>query len=161
MPSDADTSSSSPGEHATTGKQEQEKARKMMQARSEVPEPERFAQETIRDYLLENVEEFRRLHELRRKGWETSRGDDHFKKQRAVADKCSARSTQFFCTMMKTRQIQSTSCLIEFNCNKVEEPALLDMCVAPGGFVDVAWTKNPGLRASKGTRQDYHNSTIR
>ncbi|KAF5564953.1 methyltransferase family [Fusarium phyllophilum] len=146
MPSDADTSSSSPGEHATSGQQEQEKARAMMQASPEVPEPERSAQEAIRDYLLENVEEFRRLHELRRKGWETSRGDDHFKKQRAVADKCSASSTQFFYTMMKTIAIGLDKATRALNLSKVEEPALLDMCVAPGGFVDVARTKNPGLR---------------
>ncbi|KAF5676279.1 methyltransferase family [Fusarium denticulatum] len=147
MPSDADTSSSSPGEHATTGQQEQEKTRTMMQARPEVPEPERSAQETIRDYLLENVEEFRRLHELRRKGWETSRGDDHFKKQRAVADKCSTSSTYFFYAMMKTIAIDLDRATDVLNLDEVEQPALLDMCVAPGGFVDTAaaMSMNPDI----------------
>lgn len=67
MSSDTDTSSSSPSERATIGQDRQEKAQPVMEAITEVPEPERSAQETIRDYLLENVEEFRRLHELRRK----------------------------------------------------------------------------------------------
>ncbi|KAF5724230.1 methyltransferase family [Fusarium mundagurra] len=146
MPSDTDTSSSSPSKRAFSGQDEQAKTHQTMETRPEVPEYERSAQETIRDYLLENVEEFRRLHELRRKGWETSRGDDHFKKQRAVADKCSASSTQFFYTMMKTIAVDLDKATRALNLSKVEGPALLDMCVAPGGFVDVAWTKNPDLR---------------
>ncbi|KAF5610985.1 methyltransferase family [Fusarium subglutinans] len=145
MPSDTDTSSSNPSERATSGQDKQAKTAPIMEAGTEVPEPERSAQETIRDYLLENVEEFRRLHELRRKGWETSRGDDHFKKQRAVADKCSASSTQFFYTMMKTIAIDLDKATGALNMSKVEQPALLDMCAAPGGFVDVASTKTPGI----------------
>ncbi|KAF4436410.1 AB hydrolase superfamily [Fusarium acutatum] len=145
MSSDADTSSSSPGEHATSGKDDQAKTQPIMEASPEVPEPERSAQETIRDYLLENVEEFRRLHELRRKGWETSRGDAHFKKQRTIADKCSAKSTQFFYTMMKTIAIDLDKATGALNMSKVDQPALLDMCVAPGGFVDVAMTMTPGI----------------
>ncbi|KAF5599311.1 methyltransferase family [Fusarium pseudocircinatum] len=134
MPSDADTSSSSPGGHATTGQQEQRKARTMMQARSEVPEPERSAQETIRDYLLEN-------------GWETSRGDNHFKKQRAVADKRSASSTDFFYAMMNTIAIDLDRATDVLRLDEVEQPALLDMCVAPGGFVDTAaaLSRNPDI----------------
>ncbi|KAI1041195.1 hypothetical protein LB505_002472 [Fusarium chuoi] len=145
MSSDTDTSSSSPSERATIGQDRQEKAQPVMEAITEVPEPERSAQETIRDYLLENVEEFRRLHELRRKGWETSQGDAHFKKQRAVADKSSANSTQFFYTMMKTIAIDLNKATGALNISKAEKPALLDMCVAPGGFVDVVWTKTPGI----------------
>lgn len=67
MSSDADASSSSPGEYVTSVQGDQAKTQPTMKAGTEVPEPERFAQETIRDYLLENVEEFHRLHELRRK----------------------------------------------------------------------------------------------
>ncbi|KAF4499404.1 methyltransferase family [Fusarium agapanthi] len=145
MPSDADTSSSNPSERATSGQDKQEKTRPIMEAGTEVPEPERSAQKTIRDYLLEDVEEFRRLHELRRKGWETSRGDDHFKKQRAVADKCSTSSTQFFYTMMKTIAIDLNKATGALNMFKVEQPALLDMCAAPGGFIDIASTKTPGI----------------
>ncbi|CVK93811.1 uncharacterized protein FMAN_03162 [Fusarium mangiferae] len=145
MSSDADTSSSSPSEHATSGQNEQAKMQPIMEAITEVPEHERSAQETIRDYLLENVEEFRRLYEVRRKGWETSQGDAHFKKQRAVADKCSANSTHFFYTMMKTIAIDLDKATGALNMPKVEQPALLDMCVAPGGFVDVASTKTPGI----------------
>ncbi|RKL47464.1 hypothetical protein BFJ72_g1698 [Fusarium proliferatum] len=145
MSSDADTSSSSPSERAIFGQDKQAKAQTIMESITGVPELDRSAQETIRDYLLENVEEFRRLHEMRRKGWETSQGDAHFKKQRAVADKCSANSTQFFYTMMKTIAIDLDKATGALNMSKVEQPALLDMCVAPGGFVDVAWAKTPGI----------------
>ncbi|RKK95395.1 hypothetical protein BFJ71_g8418 [Fusarium oxysporum] len=144
MSSDADASSSNPGEHATSVQGDQAKTQPTMKAGTEVPEPERFAQETIRDYLLENVEEFHRLHELRRKGWETSGGDTHFKKQRAAADRCNANSTQFFYTMMKTIAKDLDKATSALNLSRVEQPALLDMCVAPGGFVDVALTKTPG-----------------
>lgn len=66
MSSDADASSSSPGEYVTSVQGDQAKTQPTMNAGTEVPEPERFAQETIRDYLLENVKEFHRLHELKR-----------------------------------------------------------------------------------------------
>lgn len=67
MSSDADTSSSSPSERAIFGQDKQAKAQTIMESITGVPELDRSAQETIRDYLLENVEEFRRLHEMRRK----------------------------------------------------------------------------------------------
>jgi hypothetical protein len=67
MSFDADTSSSSPGEHAISGQGQQAKTQPTMEVGTEVAEPEGYAQEAIRDYLLESVEEFRRLHALRRK----------------------------------------------------------------------------------------------
>ena len=47
--------------------------------------------------------------------------------------------------MMKTIAIDLDKATGALNMSKVEQPALLDMCVAPGGFVDVASTKTPGI----------------
>lgn len=46
--------------------------------------------------------------------------------------------------MMKTIVKDLDKATGALNLSRVEQPALLDMCVAPGGFVDVALTQTPG-----------------
>jgi hypothetical protein len=48
--------------------------------------------------------------------------------------------------MMKTIAMDLDKATGALKLSKIEQPALLDICVAPGGFVDVALTKNPGVR---------------
>ncbi|KAM0350146.1 hypothetical protein ACHAPU_003310 [Fusarium lateritium] len=113
---------------------------------SEGPEYERGAWEAIREYLMTNVEEFRRLQELRKKGWKSTEGDSHFKKQRQTADKASGKNAEFFYTMMRTIAKDLDKATGALKLRGIANPSLLDMCAAPGGFVDVALAKNPNLR---------------
>ncbi|KAF4997026.1 hypothetical protein FGRMN_4166 [Fusarium graminum] len=112
----------------------------------EGPEYERGAWRAIREYLMTNVEEFRRLQELRKKGWKSMEGDNHFKKQRQTADKASEKNTEYFYTMMRTIATDLDKATGALKLRGIANPSLLDMCAAPGGFVDVALAKNPNLR---------------
>ncbi|OBS19877.1 hypothetical protein FPOA_11602 [Fusarium poae] len=59
------------------------------------------AQELLREYLANNSEEYRRLRDLRKKGWENSQGDKYFKRQRQTADAPDEKMHEFFYNMMK------------------------------------------------------------
>ncbi|KAM0445656.1 hypothetical protein ACHAQK_001870 [Fusarium lateritium] len=112
----------------------------------EGPEYERGAWRAVRDYLMTNIEEFRRLQELRTKGWKSAEGDNHFKKQRKVADKSNEKDNHFFYTMMRNIAKDLDRATGALKLSGISNPALLDMCTAPGGFVDMAFAKNPTLR---------------
>ncbi|WZH41750.1 Methyltransferase family [Fusarium acuminatum] len=113
----------------------------------EGPEYERGAWRAVRDYLMANVEEFRRLQELRTKGWKSAEGDYHFKKQRRAADKFrDKKNNDFFYNMMRTIAKDLDKATGALKLSGISNPFLLDMCTAPGGFVDIALAKNPNLR---------------
>ncbi|KAJ5178143.1 uncharacterized protein N7500_000842 [Penicillium coprophilum] len=100
-------------------------------------------------YLLEKSPEFRELSEVRKRGWEAPEGDKYFAKMRRNADKSDKTTSAYFHKLMKTigREIDT-----ETNAFKVQRvdstpPAILDMCMAPGAFLEIALKKNPGSHA--------------
>ncbi|RGP63014.1 methyltransferase family [Fusarium longipes] len=94
------------------------------------------AQKVLLGYLEDNVEEYRRLKDLRKRGWQSSRGDDHFMKQRRHADLADEKKSQFFYTMMRdiAVDLDNETGALTGDCLKIER--ILDMCAAPGGFID-------------------------
>ncbi|KAF4446135.1 hypothetical protein F53441_10198 [Fusarium austroafricanum] len=140
MASMSDTSAYGPdGQHTSEESQQ-------ANASTDLEDAGPCANNIVRDYLLENVEEFRRLHALRRKGWERPEGDKHFKKQRQSADKSSEKDSLFFYGMMRNIAKDLNKKTQALNLSNIQQPALLDMCAAPGGFIDAALTGNPRLR---------------
>ncbi|OQE44419.1 hypothetical protein PENCOP_c002G03951 [Penicillium coprophilum] len=96
-------------------------------------------------YLLEKSPDFRGLSE----GWEAPGGDKFFANMRRNADKSDVKTSAYFHTLMNTigREIDT-----ETNAYKVQQldstpPAILDMWMAPGAFLEIALKKNPGSHA--------------
>ncbi|PYH46510.1 uncharacterized protein BP01DRAFT_337931 [Aspergillus saccharolyticus JOP 1030-1] len=104
----------------------------------------------IAQYLLREVPEFRRLSELRQKGWENPEGDRFFEKQRDKADNADKRTAQHFFRMMKNighDMHQITDIFLIKGLNPDKQASILDMCMAPGGFLATALQINPHARA--------------
>ncbi|RYP26611.1 hypothetical protein DL767_007958 [Monosporascus sp. MG133] len=112
----------------------------------------------IKQYLLERVPEFRKLTELQQKGWENPDGDKFFEKQRRTADKADETTAWYFYTLMKRigqemhrqtrafRIVRTTKSTYKFG--RAALPSrILDMCAAPGGFLQTALEQNPEARA--------------
>ncbi|RYP74138.1 hypothetical protein DL771_003196 [Monosporascus sp. 5C6A] len=111
----------------------------------------------IKQYLLERVPEFRRLTELRQKGWENPDGDKFFEKQRRNADQADGATAFYFYTLMKRigedmhrhtrafRIVRMTKPTYKFD-RAAPPPRILDMCAAPGGFLETALGHNPEAR---------------
>jgi hypothetical protein len=79
-------------------------------------------------------------------GWKSAEGDSHFKKQRRTADKYDEKNNHFFYTMMRNIAKDLDKATGALKLSGISNPSLLDMCTAPGGFVDIALAKNPNLR---------------
>ncbi|SMQ49171.1 unnamed protein product [Zymoseptoria tritici ST99CH_3D7] len=100
-------------------------------------------------YLSSRFETFRRLTAIRDKGWLSSKGDEHFKKQRATADKNTAQAKKGFfnCMIQNGNELQVVTG--GFNITRTSPPPerILDLCMAPGAFLQVALTFNPSATA--------------
>ncbi|KAF4982321.1 hypothetical protein FZEAL_2020 [Fusarium zealandicum] len=110
---------------------------------AESQEYERGAQKAVRAYLLQHVEEFRHLQEMRTKGWESTEGDAHFNKQRQSVDNISDRDARFFYGMMQRICKDLDDATRAFDLSSIQKPAVLDMCMAPGGFIAQVLKKHP------------------
>jgi 23S rRNA U2552 (ribose-2'-O)-methylase RlmE/FtsJ len=78
-------------------------------------------------------------------GWLSPEADEFFRKQREHADKSSIKDERYFYGMMKrngTKLHKETSAFyIPFASGR--DPLILDMCMAPGAFLDTALKFNP------------------
>ncbi|KAM4063759.1 ftsJ-like methyltransferase [Hirsutella rhossiliensis] len=106
----------------------------------------------IRAYLMENVAEFRELSDIRKKGWSNPQGDKYFERQRQAADKPNEKTSKFFHTLMLKIGREFHRSTKAFTARKGlpgsgEQTTVLDMCMAPGGFLEMALDRNPGSRA--------------
>ncbi|KAL2824412.1 hypothetical protein BDW59DRAFT_180276 [Aspergillus cavernicola] len=115
----------------------------------------------IIEYLLREAPEFRRLSELRKRGWDNPEGDHFFKKQRRTADYADDKTAKHFFTMMKDIGEDMNRLTGVFQI-KHSSPgkAILDMCMAPGGFLATGLRYNPEARAlgfSLPNHQGGHN----
>ncbi|KAI0187059.1 hypothetical protein EV127DRAFT_370076 [Xylaria flabelliformis] len=105
--------------------------------------------EKIKLYLLERVPEFRALAEAREKGWKNPAADQYFAKQRDNADNYSDNRDRYFFKMMKDIGQEIHRVTGVFNTKTTDDgpPKILDMCMAPGAFLDVAMEHNPEAHA--------------
>ncbi|KAF1815408.1 hypothetical protein P152DRAFT_511563 [Eremomyces bilateralis CBS 781.70] len=103
----------------------------------------------IVQYLLENVAEFRQLTELRQQGWSNPEGDRFFRKQRHDADSTDKKTARMFYKMMKTigQEMHQSTRALAIPKMVANSPTILDMCMAPGGFLDTTLKMNPGAHA--------------
>ncbi|KAI1109287.1 hypothetical protein F5Y14DRAFT_433151 [Nemania sp. NC0429] len=99
----------------------------------------------IQLYISARVPEFRRLTELREKGWNNPAGDKFFENQRRQADKADDKQAQvFFKIMVRVgREIHSNTAVFDIKAPPNGPPRILDMCAAPGAFLLVAKENNP------------------
>ncbi|KAL4821881.1 hypothetical protein BDW67DRAFT_171903 [Aspergillus spinulosporus] len=105
-------------------------------------------------YLLSEaqVPEFQRLYELRKKGWEAPAGDTFFAKQRRISDKANAKTAVHFYKMMQEiatdmNRLTGVFGIKPLTSDEGSRPAILDLCMAPGGFLATALKINPAAQA--------------
>ncbi|KAI0880717.1 uncharacterized protein GGS22DRAFT_174593 [Annulohypoxylon maeteangense] len=109
--------------------------------------------ETIVEYLRERSAEFRRVSEIRQKGWESPEGDAYFQQLRQSADQANEHTATFFYKLMRNigNELHQYTNAFAIRRNLLSEPRsrarILDMCMAPGGFLATALSKNPGAEA--------------
>ncbi|KAK6949831.1 hypothetical protein Daesc_008152 [Daldinia eschscholtzii] len=102
----------------------------------------------IKTYLLERSEEFREINELRQRGWDNPEGDSFFQKQRQNADRSDEQTaTYFFKLMIRIGHELHRSTGAFATQPGSQHPNILDMCMAPGGFLEVALSKSPASSA--------------
>ncbi|CAI7593588.1 unnamed protein product [Penicillium glandicola] len=96
-------------------------------------------------YLLKTSLEFRKLSD----GWETPEGDKYFANLRRNADKSDKKTATYFYKFMKAVGREIDNATNAFKVQQVDStpPAILDMCMAPGAFLEIALKKNPGSHA--------------
>ncbi|KAL3462792.1 FtsJ-like methyltransferase family protein [Aspergillus heterothallicus] len=101
------------------------------------------------DYLLKESPEFRRLSELRKKGWENPEGDRFFEKQRQTADSADGKTAKLFYKMMMKigEDMNRITHVFDIKRSSGFDAGILDMCMAPGGFLATALRHNPDARA--------------
>ncbi|KAK5993842.1 hypothetical protein PT974_07279 [Cladobotryum mycophilum] len=103
----------------------------------------------VKQFLLDNSPEFKRLAELRQRGWENQEGDVYFQRQRASADTASRKNAEFFYGLMQrigTEMGRATGAL-KITTKPSHHVNILDTCMAPGGFLAIVMKLNPGAKA--------------
>ncbi|CAI0653745.1 unnamed protein product [Colletotrichum noveboracense] len=103
----------------------------------------------ILEFLRTNVPEFVRLSAVRKKGWENPAGDTYFRKQREAADHADEKLSAVFYNMMKGigTELHRKNQALKIKGTALGQKRILDMCMAPGGFLAVALEKNPDAHA--------------
>jgi hypothetical protein len=78
-------------------------------------------------------------------GWENEAGDAYFQNQRKRADNADARAKVGFFKLMRTigLELHDATSALTIRGNGNSRPAILDLCMAPGGFSSVALYLNP------------------
>ncbi|KAG7151854.1 hypothetical protein HYQ46_012340 [Verticillium longisporum] len=107
------------------------------------------ASSIIVPYLIERVPEFHSLTDLRHKGWNNPEGDKFFQLQRERADQSDEKTARYFYQLMLRigREIQVATSAFSIVNPSSQQPEILDMCMAPGGFLQTALSFNPGSKA--------------
>ncbi|OTB04792.1 hypothetical protein M426DRAFT_57814 [Hypoxylon sp. CI-4A] len=100
-------------------------------------------------YLRERSAEFRGLEEIRKRGWDKPQGDVHFQNQRRNADHADSNTSKYFFKLMGgvARELHESANAFKINPEQSQRPSILDMCMAPGGFLETALSYNPEAEA--------------
>ncbi|SLM35606.1 S-adenosyl-L-methionine-dependent methyltransferase-like [Lasallia pustulata] len=109
----------------------------------------RSANATVKSFLLQNEPAFRRLEELREKGWSNPKGDEYFEKQRSRADNARGGQEYMFFRMMQGigDELQASTDALTVTSERGEVVKILDICMAPGGYTASALKYNPAAIA--------------
>ncbi|KAM7219755.1 hypothetical protein V8F06_004789 [Rhypophila decipiens] len=102
------------------------------------------AQSLIRAYLRENLEVYRELCELRDAGHESNDADVYFQNQRSQADHASVKTQMGFFRLMQSigLELDDATSALKIRRPGMPRPAILDLCMAPGGFSLAALQRN-------------------
>ncbi|EQB56241.1 hypothetical protein CGLO_03778 [Colletotrichum gloeosporioides Cg-14] len=103
----------------------------------------------IVQYLTQHSPEFAELRRLRKIGWDSPAGDRFFQHQRARATNPDTATELSFYRMMKRigDEMQRTTGVLKIKSPASDFPQILDMGMAPGGFLATAVKLNPGAKA--------------
>ncbi|KAK8098900.1 uncharacterized protein PG998_012141 [Apiospora kogelbergensis] len=99
---------------------------------------------------VEDVDEFRQLSELRRKGWESTDGDKAFQTQRQRADNLAQDVSKFNYDLMGkiANELHLVTGAFKMTPGGPKKKGrVLDLCAAPGGFLNTAMRLNSGCDA--------------
>ncbi|OAR01487.1 hypothetical protein LLEC1_03095 [Akanthomyces lecanii] len=101
------------------------------------------------EYLNKNSEELHRLAGLRQQGWSNPAGDTFFRNQRQSADNADSKLARIFFNLMQQigEELHLNTDAFAARCTRGKAPKILDMCMAPGGFLSTALSKSPGSTA--------------
>jgi 23S rRNA U2552 (ribose-2'-O)-methylase RlmE/FtsJ len=82
-------------------------------------------------------------------GWNSLDGDRFFENQRRVADRSNTRTAKYFYIMMQkiAKQLQQSTGALLVSGSGVTPGRILDLCMAPGGFLYEALKLNPDSSA--------------
>ncbi|KAJ6172696.1 hypothetical protein N7470_001763 [Penicillium chermesinum] len=107
---------------------------------------------TLKSYLLEHSPEFQTLSQRREQGWRHPAGDTCFSKKRKSSDKASSKDRSIFRTQLKHIGTWLHACTGVFRLPGIgttaESPTILDMCMAPGAFLEIALKKDKKATAA-------------
>ncbi|PVH86684.1 hypothetical protein DL98DRAFT_557208 [Cadophora sp. DSE1049] len=95
---------------------------------------------------------YARLMDLKEKGWNNPKGDEHFKRQRHRADNTKGQEAVTFYRMMQQIGDEMQTKTGAFSHVNRTQPGddfrILDLCMAPGGYTSAALKYNPGSNAT-------------
>ncbi|KAB5513492.1 hypothetical protein GE09DRAFT_629409 [Coniochaeta sp. 2T2.1] len=96
-------------------------------------------------YLEQHIPEYVELTKLRKQGWDNPVADDHFKRERRQADHPDGKGKDNFYQMtcrIGDELNRVTGGALSFNLPAPRTLAVLDLCMAPGGFTTAALAHN-------------------
>ncbi|KAL5330891.1 hypothetical protein ACEPPN_000416 [Leptodophora sp. 'Broadleaf-Isolate-01'] len=93
---------------------------------------------------------YAKLMELKGKGWNNTKGDEHFKHQRQRADSATGQdAARFYQMMQEIGDEMQTKTGAFSQVNRPEDGfRILDLCMAPGGYTSSALKYNPAGKAT-------------
>ncbi|KAK1829595.1 hypothetical protein QBC39DRAFT_127087 [Podospora conica] len=109
-----------------------------------------LARRLVREYFSEHLPIYQELTLLKAQGWAEPAGDTWFQGQRSRADNADQKVRAGFFMLMRDICLEldaATSALTiprPVDARKSPRPAVLDLCMAPGGFTLAALFRNPG-----------------
>ncbi|KAL8649319.1 MAG: hypothetical protein Q9210_004471 [Variospora velana] len=102
-----------------------------------------------RDYFTQHDALFREIDRLKSQGWTLPRGDEHFQKQRANADRPTHKSEKFFFKLhlFIGKELREAGAFIVEDPDTSEIKAL-NICMAPGAYTRAILEQYPGAAIS-------------
>ncbi|KAK8095132.1 uncharacterized protein PG998_014356 [Apiospora kogelbergensis] len=99
----------------------------------------------LKQFLLTNSGYFRKLTDLRAKGWQTTEGDRFFEKRRNQSDNADERQARAFFAMtcMIGDELDEVTSVLMLAGTGTNAPWALDMGMAPGGFTSAFLRRHP------------------